>query len=271
MVFFVYLFIVFQGWVVDCIDGVFVGVCCMVDVLLDLLLIEVCVVGILKVGCVDDWLVVFLEVVEMLNGLWVVVVEVIMVDLMLLFVINICVVSFGILLMVVEWYFDVVVFWIDVYGDFNILEMIELGYFGGMVFVVVCGLWDSGYGVGFDFCQVVVVGGCDIDLVEVELLLDVGVMVFSFVDSIFECVFEFVVGWFVWVYVDWDVFEFGFIFVVYCVGDGLFLYQIVVIFVVFFWMSVCGVELVEFEVGDVDVLECVSVEFIIEMVQYFLY
>jgi arginase/N-omega-hydroxy-L-arginine amidinohydrolase len=74
----------------------------------------------------------------------------------------------------------------------------------------------------------------------------------------------------VWIHVDWDVLEPGYIPAAYRVGDGLLPHQIAAIFAALPAGSVCGVELAEFEAGDTAVPERVSIELIIETFQHLL-
>jgi arginase/N-omega-hydroxy-L-arginine amidinohydrolase len=139
-----------------------------------------------------------------------------------------------------------------------------------MVLAAACGLWDSGHGAGIDPKQVVVVGGRDIDPAEGELLAGAGVTVLAPSDSTPERVRELVAGRPVWIHVDWDVLEPGYIPAAYRVGGGLLPHQIAAIFSALPQGSVCGVELAEFEAGDAEVPERVSVELIIETLQHLL-
>lgn len=265
-----YSLIVSQGRVADRTDGALVGARRTADALSDLLSIEARVVGTPKAGRVDDWSVALPEAAETLNGLRAAVAEAITADSTPLLVTNTCAASLGTLPTVAERHPDAVVLWIDAHGDFNTPETTESGYLGGMVLAAACGLWDSGHGAGIDPRQVAVVGGRDIDPAEAELLSDAGVTVLSPAESTPERVLEFVAGRPVWIHVDWDVLEPGFIPAAYRVGDGLLPHQIAAIFAALPRMSVRGVELAEFEAGDADVPERVSVELIIETVQHLL-
>jgi arginase/N-omega-hydroxy-L-arginine amidinohydrolase len=72
----------------------------------------------------------------------------------------------------------------------------------------------------------------------------------------------------VWIHVDWDVLEPGYIPAAYRVTDGLLPHQIAAIFSGLPTGSVRGVELAEFEAGDVEVPERVSIELILETFQH---
>lgn len=177
---------------------------------------------------------------------------------------NTCGASIGTLPTVAERFPDAVVLWIDAHGDFNTPQTTESGYLGGMVLAAACGLWDSGHGAGLDPAQVVVVGGRDIDPAEQELLDLHGITVLAPAESTPARVAEIVAGRDVWIHVDWDVLEPGYIPAAYRVGEGLLPHRIAGIFAALSPEQVRGVELAEFEDGDSEVPARVSVELILE-------
>ncbi|WP_194422417.1 arginase family protein [Microbacterium abyssi] len=183
-----------------------------------------------------------------------------------LLVTNTCAASLGTLPTVAERHPDAVVLWIDAHGDFNTPETTGSGYLGGMVLAAACGLWDSGHGAGLDPEQVIVVGGRDIDPAEAELLSRAGVQVLSPAESTPKRVAELVTGREVWIHVDWDVLEPGYIPAAYRVAGGLRPHQIADIFAAL-RDQVRGVEFAEFEYGDAEVPANVSVELILETFQ----
>ncbi|MGN7965138.1 arginase family protein [Microbacterium sp. 22179] len=110
----------------------------------------------------------------------------------------------------------------------------------------------------------IVVGGRDIDPAEGDLLARAGVRVLAPADSTPERVLELIDGRPVWIHVDWDVLEPGYIPAAYRVGEGMLPHQIASIFAALPAGSVRGIELAEFEAGDAEVPEHVSVELILE-------
>ncbi len=180
---------------------------------------------------------------------------------------NTCAASLGTLPTAAARYPEAVVLWIDAHGDFNTPDTTESGYLGGMVLAAACGLWDSGHGAGVDPRQVVVVGGRDIDPAEAELLSGAGVTVLPPIESTPERVAELVAGREVWIHVDWDVLEPGYIPAAYRVPEGLLPHQVADIFAALPTGKVRGVELAEFEHGDAEVPSQVSVELILETFQ----
>lgn len=180
---------------------------------------------------------------------------------------NTCAASLGTLPTVAERFPDAVVLWIDAHGDFNTPATTESGYLGGMVVAAACGLWDSGHGAGLNPEQVIIVGARDIDTAEGRLLDEHGVTVLNPHESTPERIAGLVAGRDVWIHVDWDVLEPGYIPAAYRVGDGLLPRHVAAIFAALPAQSVRGVELAEFEDGAADVPARVSVELIVETFQ----
>ncbi|WP_309129226.1 arginase family protein [Microbacterium sp.] len=180
---------------------------------------------------------------------------------------NTCAASLGTLPTVAENFPDAVLLWIDAHGDFNTPATTESGYLGGMVVAAACGLWDSGHGAGLNPQQVVIVGARDIDAAEERLLAEHGVTVLSPSESTPESVARVVAGRDVWIHVDWDVLEPGYIPAAYRVGGGLLPHQVAAIFAAVPADSVRGVEFAEFEDGDAEVPARVSVELVVETFQ----
>lgn len=180
---------------------------------------------------------------------------------------NTCGASLGTLPTAAERFPDAIVLWIDAHGDFNTPQTTESGYLGGMVVAAACGLWDSGHGSGLNPAQVVIVGGRDIDPAERLLLDQHGVTVLSPAESTPERVAAIVAGKDVWIHVDWDVLEPGYIPAAYRVGDGLLPHEVAAIFAALDPAQVRGVELAEFEDGDAEIPALLSVELILETFQ----
>ncbi|WP_431806050.1 arginase family protein [Microbacterium paraoxydans] len=259
-----------QGRVADRTDGALVGARLVADALSALLGAEPVVVGSPEPSRQDDWAEALPAASETLHGLRGALGSAIAAGTTPLLVTNTCAASLGTLPTVAAQYPDAVVLWIDAHGDFNTPGTTESGYLGGMVLAAACGLWDSGHGAGLDPRQVIVVGGRDIDPAEAELLEENGVTVLSPAESTPERVSELVAGRPVWIHVDWDVLEPGYIPAAYRVGDGLLPHQVAALFAALPVESVRGVELAEFEAGDAEVPERVSVELIVETFQHLL-
>lgn len=265
-----YSLIVSQGRVADRTDGALVGARRVGEAVSSLLGIEPVVVGAPTPSTVDDWSVALPQAQGTLHGLREALQGAIGAGTTPLLITNTCAASLGTLPTVAERHPDAVVLWIDAHGDFNTPETTESGYLGGMVLAAACGLWDSGHGAGIDPKQVIVVGGRDIDPAEADLLAGAGVTVLAPSESTPERVAELVAGRPVWIHVDWDVLEPGYIPAAYRVGDGLRPHQIAAIFAALPTGTVRGVELAEFEAGDEEVPERVSVELILETLQHLL-
>lgn len=262
--------IVSQGRVADRTDGALVGARLVGERLAELLGTAPQMIGSPSAARTDDWTTALPEAEETLHGLRDAVSAAIDGGQLPLLATNTCAASLGTLPTVAERYPDVVVLWIDAHGDFNTPDTTESGYLGGMVLAAASGLWDSGHGAGIDPSRVVIVGGRDIDPAEAGLLADAGATVLAPVDSTPERVLELVDGRPVWIHVDWDVLEPGYIPAAYRVGGGLLPHQIAAIFAALPVDAVKGVELAEFEAGDVEVPERLSLELIIETVQHLL-
>lgn len=256
--------IVSQGRVADRTDGALVGARRVGDALSTLLRTPATTIGTPSPSRTDDWSTALPEANDTLHGLRDAVAGAIDAGTVPLLATNTCAASLGTLPTVAERHPDAVVLWIDAHGDFNTPDTTDSGYLGGMVLAAACGLWDSGHGAGIDPTQVIVVGGRDIDPAEGDLLGRAGVRVLAPADSTPERVLELIDGRPVWIHVDWDVLEPGYIPAAYRVGEGMLPHQIAAIFAALPAGSVRGIELAEFEAGDADVPEHVSVELILE-------
>lgn len=265
-----YSLIVSQGRVADRTDGALIGAHRVGEAVSSLLGLVPQVVGTPTASTEDDWSVALPEAEETLTGLRDALRSALSAGATPLLITNTCAASLGTLPTVAEHHPDAMLLWIDAHGDFNTPETTGSGYLGGMVLAAACGLWDSGHGSGLDPRQVVVVGGRDIDPAEGELLAGAGVTVLAPSESTPERVLELVSGRPVWIHVDWDVLEPGYIPAAYRVGGGLLPHQIAAIFAALSSGSVRGVELAEFEAGDTEVPERVSVELIVETLQHLL-
>lgn len=162
-------------------------------------------------------------------------------------VFNTCSASLASLPVVARYNPDIVVLWCDAHGDFNTPEISKTGYLGGMVLAATCGFWDSGYGSGLRPEQVILLGAHDIDRGERQLLQESGVRLIPPVEVTPEKVLNEIGGANVWVHVDWDVLEPGFVPADYQVPGGLLLSQLQEVFKAIPANRVKGLELAEFK------------------------
>ncbi|CDH06770.1 arginase family protein [Xenorhabdus bovienii] len=159
---------------------------------------------------------------------------------------NTCSASLASLPVVAREHPDAVVLWIDAHGDFNTPETTESGYLGGMVLAAACGLWNSGHGSGLRPEQIVLVGARDIDTTEHELLQTAGVRIIPPTEATPENILNTINGSPVWIHIDWDVLEPGFLPADYTVPDGMLPSQIQAIFEAIPSKQILGIELAEF-------------------------
>lgn len=141
---------------------------------------------------------------------------------------------------------DAVVLWIDAHGDFNTPDTTDSGYLGGMVLAAGCGLWDSGYGGGLKPSQVILVGARDIDDAERALLNEAGVRIIPPAQAKPDRITAEIGSARVWIHVDWDVLEPGYLSTDYSVPNGVLPMQLRDIFASIQQERVAGVELAEF-------------------------
>lgn len=259
--------IINQGRVGDRTGGALSGALKTGRAIGEMLAIEPRVVGAPSAPTTDDWTVSLPAASETLTALRAALRDSLDAGRLPVLATNTCGASVGTLPTVAEQFPDAMVLWIDAHGDFNTPDTTESGYLGGMVLAAACGLWDSGHGAGLDPRQVIVVGGRDIDPAEGELLERSGVTVLSPSQSTPARVAELVADREVWIHVDWDVLEPGYIPAAYRVDGGLLPHQIAVIFSALPSDRVRGVEFAEFEDGDAEVPARLSVELILETFQ----
>lgn len=160
---------------------------------------------------------------------------------------NTCAASLATLPVAAERHPEAVVLWIDAHGDFNTPETTASGYLGGMVLAAACGLWDSGHGAGLDPRRVILVGARDIDVEERRLLDHSGVTILPPGESTAARLASLVGDREVWIHIDWDVLEPGYVPAAYRVPDGLSPTQVERVLGALSPGRVAGVEIAEFE------------------------
>ena len=159
---------------------------------------------------------------------------------------NTCPASIATLPVVARYYPDIVILWIDAHGDFNTPETTDTGYLGGMVLAATCGLWDSWH--GGDVCseRVILVGARDIDQAENELIQKAGVRIISPLEATPENILRTIKTSKIWIHVDWDSLEPGFVPADYQVPNGIFPEQLRALFAAIPPEQILGIELAEF-------------------------
>lgn len=161
---------------------------------------------------------------------------------------------------------NLVILYIDAHGDFNTPDTTDSGYLGGMVLSGVCGLWKTGYDAGVSPNRVVLVGARDIDKPELELLNSNGVTIIPPHKVTTEGVLNAIGDSPVWIHVDWDVLEPGFLPADYVVPNGLTPDQMETIFSVIPSSQIQGMELAEFDASTDDDENTKSVDTILKMI-----
>jgi arginase family enzyme len=194
----------------------------------------------------DDWSVSLPAARETLTALGQVVAASIAANHRTVMAANTCAASLATLPVVAREYPDAVVLWIDAHGDFNTPETTESGYLGGMALSGPCSLWDSGHGAGLDPPRAILIGARDIDPAERVLLDEAGVRIIPPAEATAQRVAQAVNGSRVWVHIDWDVLEPGYVPADYKVPDGLLPSQIRSILESIPASNILGLELAEF-------------------------
>lgn len=142
---------------------------------------------------------------------------------------------------------DIVVLWIDAHGDFNTPATTDTGYLGGMVLAATCGLWDSGHGGNLNPEQVILIGARDIDLAELELIQRAKVRIIPPNIVTPETILKAVGKSKLWIHIDWDALEPGFVPADYKVPNGLMPDQLRILFEAIPSEQILGIELAEFK------------------------
>ena len=177
-------------------------------------------------------------------------------------ILNRCVASLATLPPLLARHPTAVLIWLDAHGDYNTPRTTTTGYLGGMVVSALCGLWESGFGVGLEPDRVILVGARDLDSPEAALLERdrVAIVPGNLLELDVERVARLVAGRPVIIHVDLDVHEPTFFPTEYRVPGGLHpgavrrLVRRLAGFV-----PVIGLEIAEFDlVDDLDHAACAS-------------
>lgn len=239
--------IVSQGRIADRTPGAIRGAALTADALEPLIKGKRTDIGNPVEPVTDDWRVSLPQAQETLTGLRAAINETLERGRVPLMVANTCSASLASLPVAAKARTDAVVLWIDAHGDFNTPETTDSGYLGGMVLAAACGLWDSGHGAGLRPEQVIVLGARDIDRAEDELLRHAGVRVIPPAEATPDAVLRAIGQAPVWIHLDWDSLEPGFVPAAYKVPSGLLPGQIKAIFAALPSEQIAGIELAEFE------------------------
>ena len=183
------------------------------------------------------------------------------------FVSNTCSASLATLPIITNQYPDAVVLWIDAHGDFNTPETSSSGYLGGMVLSATTGLWDSGFGSGLKSSQLILVGARDIDEQELNLIKHSNICVIPPSSDMIEQVLSMVKSSDVYIHIDWDVMEPGYLPADYSVPNGLIPDQIHNLLTSLSTNRIIGLEIAEFIPSYNEVIDNKSLDSIIYMIE----
>ena len=179
---------------------------------------------------------------------------------------NTCSVSLASLPVAAKAHPDAVFLWIDAHGDFNTPESTDSGYLGGMVLAGTCGLWDSGHGSGVRPEQVILVGARDIDVAERQLIEKSGVRIIPPAQVTPANILQAIGNAPVWIHIDWDVMEPGYLPADYSVPNGLLPQQIKSLFSCIGRDRIRGIELAEFNASEDEEENRKALEIILDIV-----
>lgn len=255
-----------QGRVADKTPGAIKGAALTADALMAHFDAKLTTIGSPSPSKKDDWTESLPQAKATLNGLASAVSETLETKKFPIMVANTCPASIATLPIVAAKHPDAVVLWVDAHGDFNTPDTTDSGYLGGMVLAAACGLWQSGHGAGLKSDQIIVLGGRDIDESEAALMQKANVEIIPPAQANPQNILRAIAGRKVWIHIDWDSIEPGFVSAAYKVPDGLLPEQLKQILDVLPVEQVLGLELAEFEASDDDTLNSEAVATIIETI-----
>lgn len=181
---------------------------------------------------------------------------------------NTCSASLATLPIIADYNMDTVILWIDAHGDFNTPNTSSSGYLGGMVLSAASGLWNSGFGSGVNPSQLVLVGARDIDEQEFELINNSQVCVIPPSNDIVDKVLNKIGLSPVYIHIDWDVMEPGYLHADYSVPNGLVPDQIRSLFTsLSIKNNIVGLEIAEFVPSYNEEIDNMSLNTIMYMIE----
>ncbi len=158
-----------------------------------------------------------------------------------------CVVSLATLPVVAKYHPDCCIVWFDAHGDLNTPQTSTTGYLGGLALAGAAGLWDSGFGDGIRFEQIVLVGQRDLDPFERVLIDEHQIPHIKPADNLPERLKEAIAGRAVYVHLDCDVLEPGIVPTDYNVENGLTLEDLTTCCEIIAAQPFIGIEIAEFQ------------------------
>ena len=179
---------------------------------------------------------------------------------------NTCSVSLATLPRVAREHPEAVILYIDGHGDFNTPATTDTGYLGGMVLAAACGRWNSGHGDGVRSEQAILVGARDIDAGELQLLSEARVRVIGPEEATPENVLRAIDGAPVWIHIDWDVLEPGYVPADYAVPGGMLPTQLKAVLEAIPAEHIIGIEMAEFNATEDEAINSQAVEIVLDTV-----
>lgn len=163
---------------------------------------------------------------------------------------NTCSASLATLPAVTRQFDNLAVLWIDAHGDFNTPETTASGYLGGMALSGASGIWNTGHGGGVTPERTLLIGARDIDPSEATLLQTAGIQVISPTEAIGADIARRLGSSPVWIHIDWDVLEPGFVPAAYRIEGGFLPDELQAILATIPASQIAGIELAELELPD---------------------
>lgn len=236
-----------QGRVADRTPGAIAGALAVAEALAERYSLKVQTVGTPSPATSDDWSEALLQARDTLSGLADEVSAELTAGHIPVLATNTCSASLATIPQAARKIEGLKVLWVDAHGDFNTPETTHSGYMGGMALAGICGLWDSGYGGHTKPEQVILFGARDIDPSEQNIIERAGATVIRPDEATSEALLAAIGHAPVWVHIDWDVMEPGFIPAAYAIENGLLPDQLRQALAAIPASQITAIEIAEFE------------------------
>ena len=179
---------------------------------------------------------------------------------------NACALSLGTIPTVITKFPRVKVLWIDAHADFNTPDTSVSGFLSGMVLAGVCGWWDSGHGAGLNPEQALIIGARQFDDLEYDLITRSNIKIMKPKEFSIKEILDFLADDPVWIHIDWDVLEPGYLYEDHPVESGLLPSQIKDTLSMIAKEKILGIELAEFNAVIDESVNQNSIELILDLI-----